>query len=127
MEVPFDPSQRPFVRKILYQGTPATSDELLYTSPNLPGARTEVAQIVVTNTSSSTATVRLHLVKKGGTSATTNAVLYDLSCSAKGTTVYQDIRLVLEEGDMLRGLNGTSGAVCLTISGLQESRVGGMQ
>ena len=46
-EFALDPTPRATVRKVLYRGNPGTSDTLLYTSPNLPGGRTEVSRIVV--------------------------------------------------------------------------------
>ncbi len=49
-EFALDPTPRATVRKVLYRGNPGTSDTLLYTSPNLPGGRTEVSRIVVANT-----------------------------------------------------------------------------
>lgn len=126
-EFDLDPTPRDTVRKVLYRGNPGTSDTLLYTSPNLPGGRTEVSRIVVANTDTGAKTFRLHAVPKGGSVAVSNALFYDVSMAAN-TTVVHDVRgLVLEEGEMLRALQETVSKICLTITGVQEARVGGVQ
>jgi len=117
---------RETVRKVFYQGNPGTSDTLLYTSPNLPGARSEVLQIVVANTDSSARTFRMHLVPKGGSVAVSNALFYDVSVTANTTTIHDSLRLVMEEGYMLRGLQSVAAKLCITITGLVEIRRGGL-
>lgn len=117
---------RETVRKVFYQGNPGTSDTLLYTSPNLPGARSEVLQIVVANTDGSARTFRLHMVPKGGSVAVSNALFYDVSVAANTTTLHDSLRLIMEEGYMLRGLQSVSAKLCITITGLVEIRRGGL-
>jgi hypothetical protein len=117
---------RETVRKVFYQGCPGTSDTLLYTSPNLPGARSEVLQIVVANTDSSDRTVRLHMVAKGASSAVSNALFYDVTVTANTTVVHDSLRLIMEEGYMLRGLQSVADKLCITITGLVEIRRGGL-
>ena len=117
---------RETVRKVFYQGNPGTSDTLLYTSPNLPGARSEVLNIVVANIDSSGRTFRLHLVAKGASSAVSNALFYDVSVAANTTVVHDSLRLIMEEGYMLRGLQSVSAKLCITITGLLEIRRGGL-
>ena len=126
-EVQLEASLRDSVRKVLYRGQPGTSDTLLYTSPNFPGARTEVARIVVANTDSSARTFRIHAVPKGGSSTTSNALFYDVSQAGNATTVHDVRGLVLEEGEMLRAQQGTADKICLTVTGVQELRVAGVQ
>ena len=140
-EFALDPTPRATVRKVLYRGNPGTSDTLLYTSPNLPGGRTEVSRIVVANTNDSAITFRLHAVPKGGSVGVTNALFYDVSVAANATVILRrvllkvelgdllhDVRgLVLEEGEMLRALQSAASKICLTITGVQEVRVGGVQ
>lgn len=118
--------QRDTVRKVFYQGNPGTSDTLLYTSPNLPGARSEVLNIVVANIDSSARTFRLHLVAKGASSAVSNALFYDVSVAANTTVIHESLRLIMEEGYMLRGLQSVSAKLCITITGLVEIRRGGL-
>ena len=126
-EFALDPTPRATVRKVLYRGNPGTSDTLLYTSPNLPGGRTEVSRIVVANTNDSAITFRLHAVPKGGSVGVSNALFYDVSVAANATVIHDVRGLVLEEGEMLRALQSAASKICLTITGVQEVRVGGVQ
>ena len=118
--------QRDTVRKVFYQGCPGTSATLLYTSPNLPGARSEVLQIVVANTDSSARTLWMHMVPKGGSNAVSNALFYEVSFAANTTTIHDSLRLVMEEGYMLRGSQVVANKLCITITGLVEIRRGGL-
>jgi len=118
--------QRDTVRKVFYRGNLPATDTLLYTSPNLPGARSEVLQLIFCNTSAGAETIRLHSVPKGGTSGIDNAVFYDYSFAAKATGITDSLSLILEEGDMLRGLASTTGKFSVIITGLVESRPGGL-
>jgi len=86
----FEAPQRDTVRKVFYQGCPGTSDTLLYTSPNLPGARSEVLQIIIANTDSSARTLWMHMVPKGGSNAVSNALFYEVSFAAHTTTIESD-------------------------------------
>ena len=124
--IQFTNPQRETVRKVLFRGNPGTSDALLYTSPNLPGARTEVSVIFVANTASGNNTFRLHTVPKGGASAKTNALFYDVVCAGNSTLIYDSLKLILEEGEMLRGLCSTATECAVTITGLVEIRRGGL-
>ena len=117
---------RETVRKIFYQGCPGTSDTLLYTSPNLPGARSEVLQIIVTNTDSSARTLWMHMVPKGGSNAVSNALFYEVSFASNTTTILDSLRLMMEEGYMLRGSQVAANKLCITITGLVEIRRGGL-
>ena len=117
---------RETVRKVFYQGCPGTSDTLLYTSPNLPGARSEVLQIVVANTDSSARTLWMHMVPKGGSNAVSNALFYEGAFAANTTTIHDSLRLIMEEGYMLRGLQSVADKLCITITGLVEIRRGGL-
>ena len=125
-DVQFANPQRETVRKVFYQGCPGTSDTLLYTSPNLPGARSEVLQIVVANTDSSDRTLWMHMVPKGGSNAVSNALFYEVSFAANTTTIHDSLRLIMEEGYMLRGSQVASNKLCITITGLVEIRRGGL-
>jgi len=125
-DVQFANPQRETVRKVFYQGCPGTSDTLLYTSPNLPGARSEVLQLIVTNTDSSARTLWMHMVPKGGSNAVSNALFYEVSFAAHTTTIHDSLRLIMEEGYMLRGSQVAANKLCLTITGLVEIRRGGL-
>jgi len=125
-DVQFANPQRETVRKVFYQGCPGTSDTLLYTSPNLPGARSEVLQIVIANTDSSDRTLWMHMVPKGGSNAVSNALFYEVTFAANTTTIHDSLRLVMEEGYMLRGSQVAANKLCITITGLVEIRRGGL-
>ena len=125
-DVQFANPQRETVRKVFYQGCPGTSDTLLYTSPNLPGARSEVLQLIVANTDGSARTLWMHMVPKGGSNAVSNALFYEVSFAANTTTIHDSLRLIMEEGYMLRGSQVASNKLCLTITGLVEIRRGGL-
>ena len=118
--------QRDTVRKVFYQGCPGTSDTLLYTSPTLPGAMSEVLQIVIANTDSSDRTLWMHMVPKGGSNAVSNALFYEVTFAANTTTIHDSLRLVMEEGYMLRGSQVAANKLCITITGLVEIRRGGL-
>ena len=122
----FEAPQRETVRKVFYQGCPGTSDTLLYTSPNLPGARSEVLQIVIANTDGSDRTLWMHMVPKGGSNAVSNALFYEVSFAANTTTIHDSLRLIMEEGYMLRGSQVVANKLCITITGLVEIRRGGL-
>ena len=125
-DVQFANPQRETVRKVFYQGCPGTSDTLLYTSPNLPGARSEVLQIVIANTDSSDRTLWMHMVPKGGSNAVSNALFYEVSFASHTTTIHDSLRLIMEEGYMLRGSQVAANKLCITITGLVEIRRGGL-
>ena len=125
-DVQFANPQRETVRKVFYQGCPGTSDTLLYTSPNLPGARSEVLQMIVANTDGSARTLWMHMVPKGGSNAVSNALFYEVSFAANTTTIHDSLRLIMEEGYMLRGSQVASNKLCITITGLVEVRRGGL-
>lgn len=118
--------QRDTVRKVFYRGNLPATDTLLYTSPNLPGARSEVLQLIFCNTSAGAETIRFHSVPKGGTSGIDNAVFYDYSFNANATGITDSLSLILEEGDMLRGSASTTNKFSVIITGLVEMRPGGL-
>jgi len=57
----------------------------------------------------------------------TNALFYDVSVAANATVIHDVRGLVLEEGEMLRALQSAASKICLTITGVQKVRVGGVQ
>lgn len=101
-------------RKKLYQGQPGTSESTLYTVP----ASTDVKlqSIVLCNTTGAAATVSLSVVTSAGTAGATNRVLAAFSVTANDTIVI-DSAVDMATGDFLSGLQGTSGAVTVTVSG----------
>jgi len=101
-------------RTRLYQGQPGTSNATLYTVP--ASTDVKVASIVVSNTTASPATVTLSVVPNGGSAGTTNRIMAATSVGANDTVVL-DSSVYLNAGDFIAGLQGTSAALTVTISG----------
>ena len=99
----------------LYFGQPSTSNGTLYTAPAGSGAVAVVRTIHAANTTANTATLTLAL---NGTAATAaNQILGTFSVPAYGLLV-ENLNLVLNASDTIQGLQGTSGAITLVISGV---------
>lgn len=102
------------VIKSLYEGQPATTDTLLYTAPATP---TAVRNIHICNTTGSAATITLGL-NAGGALGVTNEWLTAFSVAANGTYDWSGFAVVSASGT-IRALQGTSGALTVTISGVE--------
>ena len=101
----------------LYFGQPSTSNGTLYTTPGSTNTtpKAVVRSIHACNTTANTATLTLAL---NGTAATAaNQILGTFSIPAYGLFA-QSLNLVLNETDTIQGLQGTSGAITLVISGV---------
>ena len=98
----------------LYSGQPGTSEGTLYTVPASTDAK--VTEVVIANTSAAPATISLSAVPSGGSAGVANRLVAGLSVAANSVTVL-DMSVFLTTGDFLSALQGTSGAVTLTISG----------
>ena len=98
----------------LYGGQPGTSEATLYTVPASTNAK--VTEVIIANTSSSPATVSLSAVPSGGTAGVTNRLFASLSVNGNSIVV-MDMSVFLGSGDFLSGIQATSGAITLTISG----------
>lgn len=72
-------------------------------------------QVILANTTASAATVTLGL---GGTTAALQ-IIPGVELAAHQVVVI-DMTFVLESGETLNGLQGTSGAIAVTISGVEE-------
>lgn len=92
---------------------PGTGNGTLYT---VPGATTAtIRNIHICNTTGTAATISLAL---NGTAATAaNCLLSALSIPANGSYDWSGF-LVLATGDTLQGLQGTSGALTVTVSAI---------
>lgn len=98
------------VPKKLYANKPSTGSTTLYTVP--ANSTTIVKNIVLCNTSGSTATITLN--------ASGQAVMSSLKVDPNDT-VTMDLSLVLAAGDTISGLQGTPGAISVYISGVEVS------
>ena len=102
--------------KRMYFGQPSTTNSTLYTAPSGTGATAVVRNIHATNTSRSSATLSLGL---NGTAATAaNQFIGNFSVPAYGLFV-ENINIVLEGSNTIQGLQGTSGALTVIISGVE--------
>lgn len=103
--------------KRMYFGQPSTSNGTLYTAPGSTNTTPSavVRTIHVANTSGAAATLSLGL---NGTAATAaNQILGAFSVPAYGVLSIST-NVVLNETDTLQGLQGTSGALTVVISGV---------
>jgi hypothetical protein len=98
----------------LYGGQPGTSEGTLYMVPASTNAR--VTEVVVTNTSASPATISLSAVPSGGSAGAANRLMAGVSIDGNGVTIL-DMSVYLGTGDFLSAVQGTPGAITLTISG----------
>lgn len=101
-------------RAKLYQGQPTTSFTTLYTVP----ASTDVklASIVLCNTTAIIATVTISIVTAAGTAGVTNEIVSALAVPAN-STVTVDSPVYMSAADFIAGLQGTTGAITVTVSG----------
>ena len=107
-----------FTAKNLYRGQPATSIGTLYTVTNTNDYYTIVKNIIVCNTTNTTPTFDLHTVASGGTAAATNQVFSDFAVQGD-ETVSIDVSMVLAKNETVQALQVTSGALTLTVSGVE--------
>ena len=108
-----DSRQVPAAETVLYGPVPAA------TYVKLSGS-------VACNTSGSTATLSLSVVKSGGTAGAANRVLSAWPLTASGTSTHNAKLAELEgitlgPGDFLSGLAGTAAAIAITITGVVSS------
>lgn len=82
------------------------------------GKKWIVTEIIVTNTTATAATLTLSIVPVGGSAGTTNRICAAMPVNANVTLVMH-IRAVMDVGDFLAALQGTSGALTVTISGVE--------
>jgi hypothetical protein len=85
-----------------------------------PSGGAVVKQIIFTNISTSTVTVRVHLITTGGSLAAGNAIIYDLSISGLSQIIWS-ADLPMDNGDFIQALAGTASAINMTISGIEIS------
>lgn len=96
----------------LYQSQPGTSDTLIYTADR----KFISFAVTAANVTGTAATFTLNVAYQGAAAATTNRVVSGTSVPANATAIMV-FPIELEAGDTIRGLNGTSGAITLTIDG----------
>ena len=82
-------------------------------------SQTIVKQIVLSNITGSDTTVRLHLTTSTQQPSSSNALLQDVEIEAN-STVIADMTQVMNIGDRLYGRTAISGAVNITVSGVED-------
>jgi hypothetical protein len=104
-----------FTQARLYQGQPSTGEATLYTVPS--STSVIVKQIVLCNTSASTASISLSIVPSGGTAGSANRIVGGYTVPANATQTL-DMSQVMNTSDFISGLQGTASTVTVTISGV---------
>lgn len=102
----------------IYQGQPSDTEGTLETVP--AGETWVITDIMICNTTGSDETVSLSLVPSGDTAGDSNRIMEEIEITAHDTQKATGGGTVMEEGDFLSGLQSTSGAITLTISGWKE-------
>jgi hypothetical protein len=96
----------------IYQGQPGTTSTLLHTVSS--GKKTIVKNVLMCNTTSSSATVSLYF----GAASAANQILNAYTVKANDTVLIE-LSAVLDAADVIRGLQGTNAAVTIHISGVE--------
>lgn len=109
-----------FNKSRLYQGQPGTASGALGTS--VPAATDwRLVEIILCNTTPTAAWVSLSVVPSGGTAGVTNRIVEQMSIPGYGpgnnSMVAIELYLPMTTGDFLAGLQGTAGAITVTVSG----------
>lgn len=88
-----------------------------YTCPALSAAK--LTKAILCNTTGSSVTVSLSVVKTGGTAGATNRILSAYPLAAGDTTIITEIEgLFLGPGDFISTTAGTASAVTFVLSGV---------
>lgn len=106
-------------QRIYGPAQPNTAPTDLYTVPT--GAKTVVKEIILANTTGSAATIILAVVASADTGLpAAKQIVPSISVPANKTVVLP-LSLVLNAGDILRGQQGTAGAITVTVSAEVQS------
>lgn len=104
-------------RRKLASKTAKSSTTVLYECPQ--GKSCTIETIVMCNVHSGNASIRIHHVGTTESEAISNALYYDLSLSAKATTIDESVKY-LTAGDRILMQGLSTDHICITIYG-QES------
>lgn len=107
-------AQEAILKRIYGPAQPGTVTGILFTVAG--SKRVTIKQIIVANTTASAATLTIGI---GGTAAA-NLIIPTVSVPAN-TTVTFDLTQTLEAAETLNGLQGTSAALTVTITCVEES------
>lgn len=101
----------------LYQGRPGTAETTVYTVPT--GKKLHKFEVVMANTTTAEATISLSLVPSGGAAGAENRIIPASKVPANSVATIK-FNQYMEAGEFLSALQGTAGAITLTISGVIE-------
>lgn len=107
------------MKKLAQGGITTGGGTLLYTVPT--GMRTDVMDVLIANTTSSSLTCSLHLSPVGVAVGSTNAMFSSVSIPGNTTVHWSGIQ-TLNAGDFIQGIGSASG-LTVNISG-DEGRAG---
>ena len=93
---------------------PTTSISTLYTVPS--STSVTIKQILLSNTSSASASITINLVPTSGTAQTSNEIIPNMVMMPNSIFTL-DLSQVMNTNDTLQGLQSSSGAINVTISG----------
>lgn len=99
----------------LTQLTTSAATVYTVTAPKTKGV---IKQILVSNTSASTATVTLHIVPALGAASAANKIIPEVSLAANSVITF-DVTQVMEVGETLRALASAATSVNLIVSGYE--------
>lgn len=105
-----------FTAKKFYIGQPGTTATTLYTSP--ASTKAIIKYIKICNTTANDATITISIVPSGGSASASNRIFSTFTIKPYDT-VPLDTGDVLETGDFISALQGTSGAITIMISGVE--------
>ncbi len=108
--------------KKLAQVQLGSSDDVVYTCPAL--TRATITAVYKTNTDITDRTFRWHQVDSGGSSSAANALYYDEPVTAKRVHPRIDAGIILQPGQMLRGLASSATVVTVSVFGIETSEAG---
>jgi hypothetical protein len=108
----------------MYEGQPGTTATTLYTAPaissNITGSKTataKITEIVVNNTTANTVTLTIGIVPSGGTLGATNEIMTAATIVPGPQSLPFNTNMLPQS--TIQALQNTSGAITLTISGVE--------
>lgn len=105
-----------YTPKRLYTGQPAITATTLYTAS---GTTTTILKaLTATNTTATSATFTLSIVPSGGSQAASNQIVSALPLAGNATITFENIGM-LNTGDFISALQGTTNAISLHIYGVE--------
>lgn len=105
-----------YTPKRLYTGQPASTATTLYTAP--ASTTTIIKSITMVNTTAGSANVSVSIVPSGDTASTANRIISSLPLAGNATVMFENIGM-MNTGDFISALQGTTSAISVHISGVE--------